>query len=144
MRYLCSLAILVLGMGGQAHAGWPTTTWVIVEEEGKGEPQGERALIAKKMLDHGSVWFPSMSFNAPKQVRELKVFGRRYVARLKQNVTDEVSSHGSTAFFGNMYLSSYPGFMDPKKNEVDRLLQAAFIHELFHGCLACWRRVVAI
>jgi len=62
MRYLWMLAVLILGMGGAAHAGWPTTKWTIHEFDGAGggEPKGEREDIAKKYIEtlqHASLWF---------------------------------------------------------------------------------------
>src|SRR5690606_404827 len=110
-----------------AHADWPTTEWVILERADKGDPQGERARIADKyriLLEYGSRWYQSMSFNAPHQLRETKFFRKgRYVGLLKQDTSDNVSAHGSSAKVGNMYLSSYPGFMKPE-TQVDQLLQA--------------------
>ena len=144
MRYVLASAALILGMGGSAHAAWPTTQWIVVESpvplgkqiSGGKAAVGERKKIALSYMRNlaiGGDWFESMGFSAPYQLNEKDRFKfegqERYKAHLKTDPESRSSAHWST---GNMHLSTHPGFLNPKTT-TDELFQAAAIHELFHG-----------
>lgn len=139
MRYVLALIILAFGTGGPAHADWPTTNWIILEDYDHKhpilritEPVGTNARIAAKhraILKRSSLWFQSMSFSAPKQLTDIVDGKKYYVAFLNSDMENQGSSHTEN---GYTKLSSHSGFLTPYDLS-DHLLQAAAVHELFHS-----------